>query len=168
MTLDPSTRGRLNRDRGGRAEREVVKAAQAAGFPNARRYGAGDGRQPGDVDLQTDAPLVCLEVKDVASSSWPTWLRQAAAEAAPRNLVPVVVRRTRGLPDAAKWPAVLPSSGLVGLGGVVPLTRIVRGSARPAEWVEHHGRVEWVDGAGDSWAVVRLEEVLRAARRSDG
>ena len=168
MTLDPSTRGRRNRDRGSRAERDVVKAAQAAGFHNARRYGAGDGRQPGDVDLQTDAPLVCLEVKDVASSSWPTWLRQAAEEAAPRNLVPVVVRRTRGFPDARQWPAVLPSSGLERLGGVVPLTRIVRGSARPAEWVAAHGRVEWVDGAGSAWAVVRLDEVLRAARRSDG
>jgi hypothetical protein len=168
VTLDPSTRGRRNRDRGSRAERDVVKAAQAAGFHNARRYGAGDGRQPGDVDLQTDAPLVCLEVKDVASSSWPTWLRQAAEEAAPRNLVPVVVRRTRGLPDARQWPAVLPSSGLERLGGVVPLTRVVPRSARPAEWVATHGRVEWVDGAGSAWAVVRLDEVLRAARRSDG
>lgn len=166
MTIDPSTRGRRNRDRGGRAEREVVKAAQAAGFPDARRYGAGDGRQPGDVDLQADGALVCLEVKDVASSSWPTWLRQAADEAAPRNLVPVVVRRTRGLPDAGKWPAVLPAAGLERLGGVVPLTRIVSTTARPAAWLEHHGRVEWVDGDGSAWAVVRLEEVLRAARRS--
>jgi hypothetical protein len=166
VTLDPSTRGRRNRARGGDAERKVVKAAKAAGFPNARRYGAGDGAQPGDVDLGDRGARLCLEVKDVASSSWPKWLRQAADEAAARDLVPVVVRRTRGLPDAAQWPAVVPSSGLVELGGVVPLTRVVRGSARPAEWVATHGRVEWLDGDGAAWAVVRLEEILRAARRS--
>ena len=168
MTLDPSTRGRRNRARGGDAERKVVKAAKAAGFPNARRYGAGDGAQPGDVDLGDRGARLCLEVKDVASSSWPKWLRQAADEAAARDLVPVVVRRTRGLPEAGKWPAVLPAAALVDLGGVVPLTRVVRGSARPAEWVATHGRVEWLDGEGDAWAVVRLEEVLRAARRSAG
>ena len=59
MTLAPSTRGRRNRARGGDAERKVVKAAKVAGFPNARRYGAGDGAQPGDVDLGDRGARLC-------------------------------------------------------------------------------------------------------------
>jgi len=87
------------RTRGANAERQVVNYLRAAGWPDARRYLAGDGRQPGDVDFH---PLVCLEVKDVARSAWPTWCRQAAAEA-PTGTVPAVVRRTRGVPDPGLW-----------------------------------------------------------------
>ena len=89
-----------NRKRGARAERSVVEFLRRSGWPDARRYLAGDGRQPGDIDWH---PLVCLEVKDVAGSSWPSWCRQAAAEARP-GMVPVVVRRTRGVPDVGAWP----------------------------------------------------------------
>ena len=78
------------RDRGARAERAVVNYLRENGWPDARRYLAGDGRQPGDVDFH---PLVCLEVKDRAESRWPTWCRQAASEAR-EGMVPVVVRRT--------------------------------------------------------------------------
>lgn len=164
MTLDPSARGRRNRNRGAEAERTVVRFVAANGYPNARRYGAGDGRQPGDVDFDL---RLCLEVKDHASSSWPTWLRQAAAEAAPGDRVPVVVRRVRGLPDAGKWPAVVPTAPWVlRLAGTVPLVRTVARSADPLGWTERHGRVEWVDGEGDSWTVVRLEEVVRQAVRT--
>ena len=59
-----------NRKRGARAERSVVEFLRRSGWPDARRYLAGDGRQPGDIDWH---PLVCLEVKDVAGSSWPSW-----------------------------------------------------------------------------------------------
>lgn len=92
-------RGRANRRRGAVAERAVVNYLRANGWPDARRYLAGDGRQPGDIDWH---PLICLEVKDVASSAWPSWCRQAAA-AAPAGTVPVVVRRTRGVPDVGLW-----------------------------------------------------------------
>lgn len=92
------------RNRGARAEVAVVNYLRSQGWPDARRYLAGDGRQPGDIDWH---PLVCLEVKDVASSAWPTWCRQAAAEARP-GMVPVVVRRTRGVPDVGAWPVRLP------------------------------------------------------------
>ena len=89
-----------NRKRGQRAEVAVVNHLRANGYPDARRYLSGDGRQPGDIDWH---PLICLEVKDVASSAWPTWCRQAAAEA-PAGTVPVVVRRERGVTDVGQWP----------------------------------------------------------------
>jgi hypothetical protein len=99
MTATASARGRSNRNRGARAERAVVNWLRANGYPDARRYLAGDGRQPGDIDFH---PLITLEAKDPQDSCWPTWCRQAAA-AAPPGTVPVVVRRTRGNPDVGQW-----------------------------------------------------------------
>jgi hypothetical protein len=99
MTATASSRGRSNRNRGVRAEVQVVNYLRANGYPDARRYLAGDGRQPGDIDAH---PLLVIEVKDCAASSWPTWCRQAAAEAPP-GTVPVVVRRTRGVTDVGLW-----------------------------------------------------------------
>ena len=88
---------------------QVVNFLRSQGWPDARRYLAGDGRQPGDIDWH---PLITLEVKDVASSSWPTWCRQAAKEARP-GMVPVVVRRVRGVPDVGAWPIRLPAGSAV-------------------------------------------------------
>jgi hypothetical protein len=98
MTAEASTRGRSNRNRGARAEVQVVNYLRQW-YPDARRYLAGDGRQPGDIDAH---PLLVIEVKDCAASAWPTWCRQAAA-AAPPGTVPVVVRRTRGVTDVGQW-----------------------------------------------------------------
>ena len=98
--IDNAERGRLNRRRGAEAERMVVNYLRANGYPDARRYLAGDGRQPGDIDGWH--PLICCEVKDVAKSAWPSWCRQAVAEAR-EGMVPVVVRRTRGVPDVGAW-----------------------------------------------------------------
>lgn len=92
-----------NRRRGADAERAVVNYLRSMGWDNARRYLAGDGRQPGDIDF---APGVCLEVKDRAGSSWPTWRAQCVAEAGGR--IPVVVRRFRGVTDVGRWEAHIP------------------------------------------------------------
>lgn len=102
--IDNAERGRRNRRRGAEAERMVVNFMRSNGFPDARRYLAGDGRQPGDIDAH---PLICLEVKDVARSAWPSWCRQAVAEARD-GMVPVVVRRTRGVPDVGQWECRVP------------------------------------------------------------
>lgn len=91
--------GAAERRRGADAERAVVNYLRAQGWPDARRYLAGDGRQPGDVDWH---PLVVLEAKDCAESRWPTWCRQAVAQAGPGQ-VPCVVRRARGVPDVGQW-----------------------------------------------------------------
>jgi hypothetical protein len=93
--------GAASRRRGADAERKVVNWLRDNGYPDARRYLAGDGRQPGDIDA---IPGVVIEVKDVAASAWPSWCRQAETQAGPDRL-PIVVRRTRGVPDVAQWSA---------------------------------------------------------------
>ena len=94
--------GAASRNRGARAERAVVAYLRANGWPDARRYLAGDGRQPGDIDA---IPGVVIEVKDQARACWPLWIRQAKAEANGRLWT--VVRRTRGVPDVGMWAAVV-------------------------------------------------------------
>lgn len=94
--------GAANRRRGADAERAVVAWLRDNGYPDARRYLAGDGRQPGDID---GVPGLCIEVKDVASSAWPTWCRQAEQQAVGQAWV--VVRRLRGNPNVAEWPCLM-------------------------------------------------------------
>lgn len=141
-----------NRRRGADAERSVVAYLRAQGWPDARRYLAGDGRQPGDIDWH---PLVCLEVKDRESSSWPSWCRQAAAEA-PRGTVPAVVRRTRGVTDPGRWEC----------------------RVRRWEWVTVLGHDKWdlrtpwklvIDDTGDEWPwmVLTLADLVAAVREVD-
>jgi hypothetical protein len=101
-----AARGRANRRRGADAERAVVRWLRDNGYEGARRYLAGDGHQPGDID---GVPW-CIEVKDTASSAWPTWRAQALAQAGDK--VPIVVRRTRGVRDVGLWEAEVPDGVL--------------------------------------------------------
>ena len=105
--------GKASRDRGARCERAIVNYLRANGFPDARRVLAGDGRQHSDIEFH---PLVSLEAKDVASSAWPSWCRQAVAQAHP-GTVPVVVRRVRGETNVGLWMARVPLPGarMIGL-----------------------------------------------------
>lgn len=93
-----------NRRRGADAERAVCAYLRVNGYPDARRYLAGDGNQPGDIDA---IPGVCIEVKDRKQSAWPSWQEQALAEAGPHRFA-VVVRRRRGVPDVGEWEARIP------------------------------------------------------------
>ena len=86
------------RNRGARCEVQVVNYLRSVGFPDARRYLAGDGKQPGDIDA---IPGVSIEVKDVAKSAWPSWRLQAVTAAGGR--IPIVFRRTRGVRDVGQW-----------------------------------------------------------------
>jgi hypothetical protein len=108
---DLSAQGRSNRNRGARAEVQVVNWLRLNGHPDARRYLAGDGRQPGDIDA---IPGLVIEVKDCARSAWPTWCRQAADEAAGRAWV--VVRRLRGTTDPGAWSCHYWTPDMGGLG----------------------------------------------------
>ena len=94
--------GAANRRRGHSAERAVVQFLRAHGYPDAvttRNTGGAGGRQDGDISFD---PLVVLETKDVAASSWPSWLRQAEL-AAGEDRIAAVVRRVRGQPDVGYW-----------------------------------------------------------------
>lgn len=103
VTAEASARGRRNRTHGHETERMVAKWLRANGYPDAattrQKMGRDGNRTPGDISFH---PLVILEVKSKAGSSWPSWCRQAAAEAKP-GMVPVVVRRTRGVGDVGLW-----------------------------------------------------------------
>lgn len=92
-----------NRRRGHDAERMVARWLRTQGWPDActtrAKLGHDGATAPGDIDFH---PLICLETKDVAASAWPTWCRQAVAEAR-EGMVPAVVRRTRGVPDVGQW-----------------------------------------------------------------
>lgn len=93
--------GGMSRRKGCRAEVAVVNWLRSHGWPDARRYLSGDGRQPGDVD---GVPGVCIEVKDHQAHAIPAWLRQVELEAGPN--LPVVVVKERGEIDPGRWWAV--------------------------------------------------------------
>lgn len=105
--------GAAERRRGARAEVQVVNHLRVNGWPDARRYLAGDGRQPGDIDVW---PGIALEVKDRAQSAWPTWRQQALTEAGPTR-IPIVIRRERGDPDVGRWHTEITTLGWIALGG---------------------------------------------------
>lgn len=92
----------MSRRKGADAERRVAAWFRHHGWPDARRYLAGDGRQPGDID---GVPGVCVEVKDCAKHAIPAWLRQVEA-AAGANL-PVLIVKERGNPNPGQWWAVM-------------------------------------------------------------
>lgn len=104
------------RNRGARCEVHVVNYLRSVGFPDARRYLAGDGKQPGDIDA---IPGVSIEVKDVAKSAWPSWRLQAVTAAGGR--IPIVLRRTRGVRDVGQWLCQVPWDRWNELGGWVTM-----------------------------------------------
>lgn len=95
--------GAASRRRGADAERAVVNYLRANGFPGARRHHGADGLAPGDID---GVPGVCIEVKDRASSAWPSWRMQLLLET--DGDISILVRRTRGVPDVGLWVAEMP------------------------------------------------------------
>ena len=143
-----------SRRRGHDCERQIVRYLKAEGFPDActtrAKLGHDGATAPGDIDFH---PLVCLEAKDVAGSAWPTWCRQAAAEARP-GMVPVVVRRTRGIPYVGQWEIRAEWCGWVEAFGVLPaqLTGMVR---------------EGVEVDGHAWLVASMADLVAAVRGVD-
>jgi hypothetical protein len=106
--------GAASRRRGHDAERKVAAWLRANGYPDAATTRSALGHDgfhaPGDV---LGVPGVVIEVKDVKGSAWPTWCRQAEAEAEGRPWI--VVRRERGVTDVGNWPCKFNDEG----GGVM-------------------------------------------------
>lgn len=88
----------MSRNKGARAEVDVVNWLREHGYPDARRYLAGDGRQPGDID---GVPGVAIEVKNHAEHRIGEWLRQVETEAGPN--LPLLVVKQRGETDPGQW-----------------------------------------------------------------
>ena len=137
-----------SRNKGARGERAVVAWLRSMGWPDARRYLAGDGRQPGDIDWH---PLVCLEVKDRAKSAWPSWCRQTVQEMRP-GMVPAVVRKTAGVLDVSRWEVRVRQ---------LEWLRVLDGSP-------HYPLVE-VDQDGETWvwAVITMDALASAVAAID-
>lgn len=147
-----------NRTRGHNAERAVVKYLKANGFPDActtrAKLGHDGATAPGDIDFH---PLACLEVKDVAGSSWPSWCRQAAAEARP-GMVPMVVRRTRGVPDVGLWECRVQRHAWTRITDWAPIEPVTNTVAVVADFGPH---------VSEQWNAYPLAAVAAAITRLD-
>ena len=95
--------GAMSRNKGARGERAVVTYLAARGH-KARRFLAGDGNQPGDIDWRPD---LAIEVKNAETRTIPAWWRQTVAEADGRT--PVLIYRPDGvtLDDVGRWHVVI-------------------------------------------------------------
>ncbi len=101
--------GRASQRRGRRAELELAKLLQAAGYPAAPGPPVSFGVAPDVVGLED----VHVEVKNVARLDLPAALRQAAEDAAYFGGVPVVFHRHRG----GRWVVSMELSDWLGLYG---------------------------------------------------
>lgn len=93
--------GASERRKGIKNELDAVNWLRAHGYPDARRYLSGDGRQPGDID---GVPGVVIDVKARDELSIPEALRQVQKESdnGVRGL-PVVWMHLRGVGDPGQW-----------------------------------------------------------------
>lgn len=131
-----------NRRRGHDCERNVCAYLRSQGWPDActtrSKLGSDGTNTPGDIDFE---PGVCLEVKDVAKSAWPSWRAQCVAEAQGR--VPVVLRRTRGQRDVGQW----------------------RCQVRVADWPDLADSAVPCARTGTDWCELPFAEVVAELRR---
>ena len=87
-----------SRNKGAANEREVVNYLRYTRGIEARRYLAGDGRQPGDIDAY---PGLSLEVRARAECKPGSWLD--GAEKAAGHRLAVVVYHPPGVGDVGRW-----------------------------------------------------------------
>jgi hypothetical protein len=101
--------GRASRDKGARAERELVAILRTEGWPDARR--TSDGReQSARGDIANGPQGVHIECKFQERISIPACLRQAADDASDLD-IPILVHRSSRQP----WLATLELSELLPL-----------------------------------------------------
>ena len=94
--------GAMSRRKGAVAERDVVRWLRANGYPDARRYLAGDGRQPGDID---GVPGMVIEVKNHRRPAIKSWLRQLDDEGGD-HLFKLLIMKIAGRTDVGTWSAI--------------------------------------------------------------
>jgi Holliday junction resolvase len=97
--------GRMQRNKGGRGEREVVLLAEAHGFTGLRTR-SGGGQVRGDI---AGIPGLALEVKRQEKLAIPEWMRQAQANCGPD--IPAVAHRRNN----EQWNVTLPLDDLLAL-----------------------------------------------------
>jgi Holliday junction resolvase len=98
--MDRSAAGRHARNKGGRAEAEVVKMAHAHGFTEARRnFGSGSR---GGLDI-IGIPATSMEVKRKERCSIWEWIGQLVRDARPTDIPVLAFRRNN-----SDWWAAIP------------------------------------------------------------
>ena len=105
--------GRAERQRGNRAERDVVNELRRAGW-QARTSRADNGTQGGQ-DIITDAP-VAIEVKDHAKMDLSGWVRQA--EEQQDDKIGVVWHKKRGNSSPMNWYVTMSGAAFIRLLGL--------------------------------------------------
>lgn len=100
--------GRMSREKGAAAERELVAILRGHGWTRAHRNHQSGGQGGGDIARGPEG--VHLEVKRQERLNIPAWLRQAHDEAGEHELPIVVFRQSHG-----RWHAVLPLDELLAL-----------------------------------------------------
>lgn len=150
---------RYSRSKGARGEREVVEILRGAGFTQARRTLAGDGRQPGDVSGGPAGWL--LEVKyhaDVAAAVRIGLVQADHARAAANMHSAAVAIRLPNM--AAAWVAVMRAEYADPLWPVRPVAD--RGPTLAATLRAAYIRGRVVDVDGDRVAAPLTVWALRA------
>ena len=118
--------GRRSRDKGSRGELEVAAIFKSFGFDARRTPNSGGLSWRGDV---VGVPGYVLEVKRQETLAVPAWLRQAAADAAVCDSVPVVVFRRSG----ERWHAIVPLEDFARLVSADRECDALRNAEKPAE-----------------------------------
>lgn len=103
-----------NKRKGDRAECSVRDYLQAI-WPGTIRTRAGFQDDLGDIIADTPRGLLCVQVKDVASPHWTTWMTQLEEQISALRanttkpvIGGVIVWKQRGKADPATWRAILP------------------------------------------------------------
>lgn len=103
-----------NKQKGDRAERAVMGYLQEI-WPGTIKSRAGFNDDLGDIIADTPRGLLCVQVKDVASPHWSTWMQQLeeqiqALRANTHKPVigGVIIWKQRGKADPGTWRAILP------------------------------------------------------------
>lgn len=99
--------GKMSRNKGAKAERDVVKYLRAAGFPHAERavrtgYRT-NGRTAADPGDITGTPGIIWSVKDVAVERIDQWLADLDAMHGQDDDVRLLVHKRRGHADPGRW-----------------------------------------------------------------
>jgi Holliday junction resolvase len=96
--------GSRSRNKGARAERDVVAYLRANGFPYAERRLSGGVDDRGDV---AGVPGLVIEVKDRTAHSFPEYVRQLEAEVSCVGVgAGLVIAKRAGTTDVGSWYAV--------------------------------------------------------------
>ncbi len=129
--------GAMQRAKGARGEREVVEVARVSGFPHARRFLAGDGLQPGDLDRGPDGWVLEVKWWDDVTAATRVGVAQAERErvAAGREHCAAAIRLPR-----RRWLAVMHVDQWIACDAFGAIDHVVHDGTVPTRLAVAHSR----------------------------